>query len=161
MCYTNVPIKKTKSDECMQKLALVICEKQQTSWINMWSLTQSILIWSVNACIANFKYFHKDCVASNLDKIFWKNQISTLRSCLQLSLGTWYVNITVRWKTITDKWNAFLSLSLVCFYYRKRQKFRGWKVLWFAGFIRYAGKSFAVFSITTFIHALTFRGAKV
>ena len=35
--------------------------------------------------------------------------------------------------------------------YRKRQKFRGWKVLRFAGLIRYVGKSFAIFSITTFI----------
>jgi len=30
--------------------------------------------------------------------------------------------------------------------YRKRQKFRGWKVSRFAGFIRYAGKSFVIFS---------------
>ena len=37
--------------------------------------------------------------------------------------------------------------------YRKRQKFQGWKVSWFAWFIRYAGKSFAIFSITTFIHS--------
>ena len=29
--------------------------------------------------------------------------------------------------------------------YHKRQKFRGWKVLRFAGFIRYEGKSFAIF----------------
>ena len=35
--------------------------------------------------------------------------------------------------------------------YHKRQKFRGWKVSRFAGFIRYV--SFAIFSITTFVHS--------
>ena len=35
----------------------------------------------------------------------------------------------------------------------KQQKFRGWKVSRFAGFIRYVGKSFAIFSITTFVHS--------
>ena len=37
--------------------------------------------------------------------------------------------------------------------YRKRQKFQGWKVSRFAGLIRYVGKSFAILSITTFIHS--------
>jgi len=48
---------------------------------------------------------------------------------------------------------AMISSILLLHNYRKRQKFRGWKVSWFAGFIRYAGKSFAIFSITTFIHS--------
>ena len=43
-------------------------------------------------------------------------------------------------------------LNLVYSKYRKWQKFQGWKVSRFAGFIRYGGKSFAIFSITTFIH---------
>ena len=37
--------------------------------------------------------------------------------------------------------------------YRKWQKFRGWKVSRFAGLIRYVGKSFMIFSITTFIYS--------
>ena len=35
--------------------------------------------------------------------------------------------------------------------YHNRQKFQGWKVLRFAGFIRYV--SFVIFSITTFVHS--------
>ena len=38
--------------------------------------------------------------------------------------------------------------------YRKRQKFRGWKVSRLAEFIRYVGKSFAIFSITTMVFQL-------
>ena len=37
--------------------------------------------------------------------------------------------------------------------YRRQQKFRGWKVSRFAGFIRYAGKSFANFFIIIFVHS--------
>ena len=40
---------------------------------------------------------------------------------------------------------TMMDLLMLYLAYRKQQKFRGWKVLWFAGFIRYAGKSFAIF----------------
>ena len=40
--------------------------------------------------------------------------------------------------------------------YFKRQKFRGWKVSWFAGFIRYVGKSFLIFPSPCTHHLHTF-----
>ena len=50
------------------------------------------------------------------------------------------------------------KLSFCCFFiYRKWQKFWEREVSRFAGFIRYAEKSFAIFSITTFMHSCFFQ----
>ena len=66
-------------------------------------------------------------------------------SSFVLQITTWKQTIILRhtlWHTIT-------------LYYRKWQKFRGWKVSRFAEFIRYAGKSFAIFpSPPSYIHDL-------
>jgi len=67
------------------------------------------------------------------------------------------------WITL-NSWNTLLSVAKDAYLnnhsksthyaqnYRKRQKLWGWKVLWFAGLIRYVEKSFVIFSITTLIH---------